>query len=106
MTSRLGFDRCTQQIFEFLTGEWLFVLQPGPTWTAEQYHLVHIPGVISISRISDTPRIFRTASMTRVSDSSSFDPLFVFGCTSVPRVVSLQRALANYGVVSDADADV
>lgn len=30
------------QIFEFLTGRWLFVPREGPTWTAEAYHLAHM----------------------------------------------------------------
>lgn len=33
------------QIFELLTGRWLFVPREGPTWTAEAYHLAHMPGV-------------------------------------------------------------
>jgi hypothetical protein len=33
------------QIFEFLTGRWRFVPREGPAWTAEQYHLGHMPGV-------------------------------------------------------------
>jgi len=32
-------------IFELLTGRWLFVPRGGPTWTAEAYHLAHMPGV-------------------------------------------------------------
>lgn len=34
------------QIFELLTGRWLFVPRVGDTWTAEQYHLAHMPGVV------------------------------------------------------------
>jgi len=34
------------QIFEFLTGRWLFVPRAGDMWTAEQYHLAHMPGVV------------------------------------------------------------
>ena len=34
------------QIFEFLTGRWLFVPRAGDIWTAEQYHLAHMPGVV------------------------------------------------------------
>jgi len=33
------------QIFELLTGRWLFVPRGGPTWTAEAYHLAHMPAV-------------------------------------------------------------
>ena len=35
----------TLQIFEFLTRYWLFVPQGGPTWTAEAYHLAHMPAM-------------------------------------------------------------
>jgi serine/threonine-protein kinase SRPK3 len=34
-------------IFEFLTGHWLFVPRGGPTWTAEAYHLAHMPAITS-----------------------------------------------------------
>ncbi|KAF8878474.1 hypothetical protein CPB84DRAFT_330366 [Gymnopilus junonius] len=33
-------------IFELLTGWWLFVPRKGPTWTAEAYHLAHMPAVV------------------------------------------------------------
>ncbi|KAG1724359.1 serine protein kinase Sky1, partial [Suillus lakei] len=32
-------------IFEILTGHWLFVPRGGPTWTAEAYHLAHMPAI-------------------------------------------------------------
>jgi len=35
-----------QQIFELLTGRWLFVPRAGDVWTAEQDHLAHMPGVV------------------------------------------------------------
>ncbi|KAF9508639.1 hypothetical protein BS47DRAFT_1350109 [Hydnum rufescens UP504] len=32
-------------IFEFLTGQWLFTPRTGTAWTAEAYHLAHMPGM-------------------------------------------------------------
>jgi serine/threonine-protein kinase SRPK3 len=39
-------DRFDNQIFEFLTGKWLFVPRSGPSWTPEQYHLAHMPDMV------------------------------------------------------------
>lgn len=42
---RLMLNGISLQIFEFLTSYWLFVPQGGPTWTAEAYHLAHMPAM-------------------------------------------------------------
>ncbi|KAG1759471.1 kinase-like domain-containing protein [Suillus occidentalis] len=69
-------------IFEFLTGRWLFVPRGGPTWTAEVYHLAHMP---AMAGEAFDPTYFRTEKF--------FDEYFDND--------GLEQALEFYKVVAD-----
>ncbi|KAG1744713.1 kinase-like domain-containing protein [Suillus occidentalis] len=71
-------------IFEFRTGRWLFVPRGGPTWTAEAYHLAHMP---AMAGEAFDPTYFRTGKF--------FDECF--DNDSKLRI----QALESYKVVAD-----
>lgn len=85
-------------VFEFLTGRWLFNPRSGQTWTAEQYHLAHMPGVVGedfdLSYFHHARRFLdyfkEDGGRLRIRAGG---------------VVSLEGALKTYGVISDGDAD-
>lgn len=80
-------------IFEFLTGRWLFVPRGGPTWTAEAYHLAHMP---AMAGEAFDPTYFRTGKF--------FDEYFDFDgklLIQVEGVRGLEQALESYKVVAD-----
>lgn len=80
-------------IFEFLTGRWLFVPRGGPTWTAEAYHLAHMP---AMAGEAFDPTYFRTGKF--------FDKYFDDDGKlriQVEGVRALEQALESYKVVAD-----
>lgn len=80
-------------IFEFLTGRWLFVPRGGPTWTAEAYHLAHMP---AMAGEAFGPTYFQTGKF--------FDEYFDNDGKlriQVEGVRSLEQALESYKVVAD-----
>ncbi|KXN87215.1 Serine/threonine-protein kinase spk-1 [Leucoagaricus sp. SymC.cos] len=85
-------------IFELLTGRWLFSPRSGQTWTAEQYHLAHMPGVVGEDfNLSH----FRQAKRFQDYFREDEGRLRI----RVGGVVSLEGALQKYGVISGSDTD-
>ncbi|KXN81871.1 Serine/threonine-protein kinase spk-1 [Leucoagaricus sp. SymC.cos] len=85
-------------IFEFLTGRWLFNPRSGQTWTAEQYHLAHMPGVVG-----------EDFDLSYFHQAKRFQDYFKEdeGRLHIRAggVVSLEGALKTYGVIGDGNAD-
>ncbi|KJA15817.1 hypothetical protein HYPSUDRAFT_58602 [Hypholoma sublateritium FD-334 SS-4] len=82
-------------LFEFLTGRWLFSPRSGPTWSAESYHLAHMP-VISGEEFN----------LTYVRKGRYFEKYFTpEGRLSiqVQNIRNLEEALDSYHVLDDVD---
>ncbi|KAF9237257.1 kinase-like domain-containing protein [Melanogaster broomeanus] len=82
-------------IFEFLTGSWLFVPRAGATWTAEDYHLAHMPGVSGEE--FDIPYLRTGKHFERYFRNDGRL------CIQVNGVRDLETALRNYNVLDDVE---
>ncbi|KAF9518254.1 hypothetical protein BS47DRAFT_1379973 [Hydnum rufescens UP504] len=80
-------------IFEFLTGRWLFAPRGGPTWTAEAYHLAHMPGMAGEEFDA---AYFRTAK--HFGEYFNNDSKLRLQVEGKP---TLEKALRNYNIVGD-----
>lgn len=98
--------------FLSFTGRWLFVLRGGPTWTAEAYHLAHMPTMV---RETPDPAYFGNAKYSGqyFYDDAQLRRPFVAGLELISTTGELrinvvgthgvEKALANYGVISGND---
>ncbi|KAF8804085.1 kinase-like protein [Phlegmacium glaucopus] len=82
-------------LFEFLTGKWLFTPRSGPTWSAESYHLAHMP---IIAR--------EDFDLTYVRKGKHFEKYFTpegHLSIQVQNIRNLEQALDAYRVLDNVD---
>ncbi|KAF8963317.1 kinase-like domain-containing protein [Flammula alnicola] len=82
-------------LFEFLTGKWLFAPRSGPTWSAESYHLAHMPVIAG-----------EEFDFAYIRKGKHFEQYFTpEGRLSiqVPNIRNLEQALDAYRVLDDVE---
>ncbi|KDR74608.1 hypothetical protein GALMADRAFT_1333939 [Galerina marginata CBS 339.88] len=82
-------------LFEFLTGSWLFSPRGGPTWSAESYHLAHMPVITG-----------EGFDLEYIRKGKHFEKYFTpegHLSIQVQNILNLEQALDAYRVLDDAE---